>query len=125
MAEVLILTGDRQVGRNIKRYLTVKAHKAVAFTDPQAAILAADASRPDVVIIELLLAGRSGVEFLYELRSYPEWQAIPAIMVGALLDAQAGQYQHSLKELNAEYLPLPLTPLPVLEGRIHKLLQTA
>lgn len=46
----------------------------------QAAILAADKKSPDLVIVEPLLAGHSGIEFLYEFRSYAEWQHVPVII---------------------------------------------
>ena len=44
------------------------------------AIMATDQQFPDIVILELNMAGHNGVEFLYELRSYPEWQQIPVII---------------------------------------------
>lgn len=49
--------------------------------DAQSAILGADATPPDLVILEVLLAAHSGVEFLYEFRSYGEWQHIPALIL--------------------------------------------
>jgi len=54
--------------------------------------LAADAHAPDVIILDLLLAGRSGVELLYELRSYPDWQSIPVLVYSniRLTDLPAG-----------------------------------
>lgn len=45
----------------------------------QAAVDAADDARPDVVVLELQLVEHSGIEFLYEFRSYLEWQTIPVI----------------------------------------------
>lgn len=49
-------------------------------TGAQAAVHAADARMPDVVVLEMQLSGHSGVEFLYEFRSYPEWMHIPIIL---------------------------------------------
>lgn len=46
----------------------------------QDAISAADNKRPDVVVLEMQLAGHGGVEFLYEFRSYPEWRSIPVVL---------------------------------------------
>lgn len=34
----------------------------------------------DVVITELTLGGHSGLEFLYEFRTYPDWQHIPVFV---------------------------------------------
>jgi DNA-binding response OmpR family regulator len=52
------------------------AHAAAA----QSAVLAADAQQPDMVILELQLPAHSGVEFLHEFRSYPEWQHVPVVV---------------------------------------------
>jgi CheY-like chemotaxis protein len=46
----------------------------------QSAVHAVDDRIPDVVVLELQLAGNNGVEFLYEFRSYPEWVHIPVIV---------------------------------------------
>jgi DNA-binding response OmpR family regulator len=54
----------------------------------QAGIHAADAQRPDVIVLELQLPRHNGVEFLHELRSYPEWQNIPVIVHTSLPPAK-------------------------------------
>ncbi|MDB5163709.1 MAG: hypothetical protein JWS12_327 [Candidatus Saccharibacteria bacterium] len=64
---------------------TVKHYKHAA-----AAMLAADAHKPDLVIMELQLAGHNGVDFLYEFRSYSEWQRVPIIIVSVVPPYEAG-----------------------------------
>ena len=49
-------------------------------TTAQAAIHAADEQLPAAVVLELQLSGHSGVEFLYEFRSYSEWLDVPIIL---------------------------------------------
>lgn len=80
MSRILLLESDKMVAGNIKRQLTKNQHQVEWQRQPQAAIDSADVKTPDLVIIDLLLAGRSGVEFIYEFRSYPEWQKIPVII---------------------------------------------
>jgi DNA-binding response OmpR family regulator len=46
----------------------------------QAAIMAADAETPELVVLEIQLVGHSGIEFLYEFRSYADWQDVPVII---------------------------------------------
>lgn len=50
----------------------------------QAAVEAVDAGAPDCVVLELQLAGHSGVEFLHEFRSYEDWQHIPVVAYSAV-----------------------------------------
>lgn len=49
-------------------------------TGAQRAIDAADKHQPDLVVLELQLSAHSGIEFLHEFRSYPEWQHIPVMV---------------------------------------------
>jgi DNA-binding response OmpR family regulator len=46
----------------------------------QAAVHEADQQMPDLVVLELQLPRHNGVEFLYEFRSYAEWQHIPVLV---------------------------------------------
>ncbi len=61
-------------------------HHAVS---AQQAIQYADEQMPDVVVVSLEMARHNGIEFLYEFQSYPEWQAIPAILLTSLPTAEA------------------------------------
>jgi DNA-binding response OmpR family regulator len=63
----------------------------------QAAVFAADKQRPDVVILELQLPAHSGLEFLHEFRSYPEWQGVPVIVHSMLPPTQTLQVEESLR----------------------------
>lgn len=46
----------------------------------QKAIEMVDADVPDVIVLELQMAGHSGVEFLHELRSYEDWSSVPVVV---------------------------------------------
>ncbi len=56
-------------------------HKVTWRTSGQKGIEASDKQTPDLIILELQLAGHNGLEFLYELRSYNEWQNLPVIVL--------------------------------------------
>ena len=105
MAKILLLETDRQLAKNVKDYFARAGHQLSYYSDPQTAVMAADTSRPDVIILDLFLASRSGIEFLYELRSYPEWQPIPVIITGRLAASELDVFKDSFKELNiARYI---------------------
>src|SRR5665213_4365074 len=80
MAQILLVEPDRLLAETYSQALTGAGHKVMIAPGAQAAISAADTARPDLVILELQLIEHSGVEFLYEFRSYPEWQNIPVII---------------------------------------------
>jgi len=77
---VLIVEPDGLLGSIYQKVLESAGHRVVWSTGAQGAITLADVTTPDVVVLELQLRGHSGIEFLYEFRSYPEWQAIPIIL---------------------------------------------
>jgi CheY-like chemotaxis protein len=50
---------------------TASAHAALTLTHN---------ALPNVIVLEIALAGHSGLEFLYELRTYTDWLEIPVIV---------------------------------------------
>lgn len=123
MANILLLQTDDQLAESSARYLKLKGHRVSIHKDPQTAVMQADASRPDAIVLELMLAGRSGAEFLYELRSYPDWQDIPVIVTGNLFLSQIETFLESFNHLNvSSYLTRQTTGLSKLAAEIDSLL---
>lgn len=81
MAQILLIEPDRLLADSYRAVLEDAGHDVLMCASAQSAIFAADAVCPDLVILELQLIGHSGVEFLYEFRSYPEWRAIPVVVL--------------------------------------------
>jgi DNA-binding response OmpR family regulator len=77
---ILLIEPDRLLAQNYYQFLTQAGHDVMVCATAQAAVLAADETRPDVIVLELQLVEHSGVEFLYEFRSYADWQSIPVIV---------------------------------------------
>ena len=47
----------------------------------QSAIRTLDEHGADIIVMELQLVGHNGIEFLYELRSYADWQSLPVVLL--------------------------------------------
>lgn len=77
---VLLIEPDKQLGEVYAEALTAAGHKVVVAREAQEALEAADQLVPEIIILELQLARHNGVEFLYEFRSYPDWQNVPVII---------------------------------------------
>jgi DNA-binding response OmpR family regulator len=127
MARVLLIEPDRLLAGTYAEALTVAGHKVVACAGAQAAILAADQKRPDAIILELQLIEHSGLEFLYELRSYPEWQNIPVIIQSGVPPTEFSDGGSLLEsELNVKtYLYKPRTSLRQLLKTVTEQLSVA
>ena len=78
----------------------------------QQAVSAADDTRPDIVVLELQLAGHSGSAFLYEFRTYADWLAIPVVLHTLTPPDTLRVYERAFAELGVvAKLYKPHTPL--------------
>lgn len=116
---ILLVEPDMILAKTYFRALTAANHTVICCTNAQQAIFAADKHAPDLVLLELQLVSHSGIEFLYEFRSYAEWQNIPVIVLSQVPPAEFMDSWELLQgELGVtEYLYKPHTTLV-------KLLQT-
>lgn len=122
MSQLLLIEPDRLLTETYVQALQAAGHDVVACVSAQTAIQAADQLRPDLVILELQLVGPSGVEFLYEFRSYPDWQSIPVLIQTAIPPGEFTGNQRILRrELGvAHYLYKPQTSLRELVAAIQQ-----
>jgi len=124
MAKILVLEADKILAGNLSRYLRNSGHSVTWSSGPQEAIEQTDKNQPDVIVTDLVLGEHSGVEFLYELRSYPEWQDLPVIILSTIAYNDLASTGHSLKELNiAEFYYKSETSLPEIAKAIDLLSQ--
>lgn len=126
MAEILLIEPDKLLADTYVEALRSAGHEVNAAGSAQAAILAADAIEPDLVIMEIQLVEHSGIEFLYEFRSYPEWQGIPVLLQTNVPRAEfADSWQLLNQELGVrDYLYKPRTSLKQLIAGINACLPT-
>jgi len=80
MSQILLIEPDRILAETYFQALSQAGHTVVPCASAQSAIISSDHTRPDLVILELQLIEHSGIEFLYEFRSYSDWQNIPVII---------------------------------------------
>lgn len=78
----------------------------------QTAVDAIDTEEPDVMILELQLGIHNGIELLYEIRSYPEWQNIPVVIYTVNRRATDDTFDTTLQQLGVQavYYKPSITP---------------
>jgi len=113
MAQILLLEPDRLLAKTYFGALEAAGHRVNICATAQSGIFCADDIKPDVAIIELQLVGHSGIEFLYEFRSYPDWQNIPVIVHTSVPASEFScSWQLMQRELGVQsYLYKPVTSL--------------
>jgi len=121
MAQILLIEPDRLLAKTYCQSLVTAGHQVVVCAGAQTAITAADQTTPDIVILELQLIEHSGVEFLYEFRSYPEWQGIPVLVQTTVPPGEfADNWQLLKRELGVNaYLYKPHTSLRQLVSSVR------
>ena len=122
MARILLIEPDRLLAESYVQALRAAGHGVNAASSAQAAVMAADAVPPELVLLELQLVEHSGIEFLYEFRSYPDWQGIPALIHTHVPPAEFNDSWELLKnELGVrEYLYKPATTLKRLVTSVNQ-----
>lgn len=91
MSYVLLIEPNALLAKTYTKAMEDAGHRVVHCTGAQAAILAADAHAPDIVVLELQMPLHNGIEFLQEFRSYPEWKQVPVIVNTTIPPARLGE----------------------------------
>jgi len=123
---ILLIEPDRLLARSYQQALEQAGYSVATGPTAQVAIHAADTQRPDIVILEIQLVSHSGIEFLYEFRSYADWQHIPVIVLSQVPPAEFSDSWAILKdELGvAAYYYKPHTSLTQLLRAVNAVTET-
>lgn len=109
---LLLVEPDNILGKIYKVALKDIGHRVMCSHSAQDAIICADKRLPDLIVLELQMPGHSGIEFLYELRSYPDWQNVPVIVHTLISPRDMESHMLRLKQLGViQYLYKPATSL--------------
>jgi DNA-binding response OmpR family regulator len=96
--KVLLVEPDRMLADIYLEALADSGFDVMYAPNAQGGIIVADAVKPDLIILELQLVEHSGIEFLYELRSYGDWQHIPVIINSIVPPAEFNGSHNLLKK---------------------------
>lgn len=119
---ILMIEPDIILARLQKSFLEKKGFSVDWTASAQEAITLADAKRPDVVLLEMLLPRHNGIEFLYEFRSYDDWNNIPIIVNSHVSKKSFGLDDTLWSRLGIKhYLYKPLTSLDMLHTKLAAL----
>lgn len=123
MKNILLIEPDYLLATVYKSALTNAGYNVVVEAGAQEGIMAADQFTPEIIILELQLIEHSGIEFLYELRTYSEWQNIAVIILSQVPPNEfGGSWEILQKELGVSfYLYKPHTTLKLLIDRVKDL----
>lgn len=121
MAHILLIEPDKVLAQTYRQAFEMAGHNVSWAMQAQGALDAADAQIPDIVVLELQLPAHSGIEFLYEFRSYPEWHKIPVIIHSMVPQTAFTDLNVLKNELGVTaYCYKPSTKIVQLVSNIHE-----
>ena len=79
----LLVDDDEIVRRGVRQALEPIGWQVTEAENGQVAVESLAATRPDVIILDLMMPKMDGFEFLDNVRARPDWQDIPVVVVTA------------------------------------------
>lgn len=86
MANVLIVDDDEDGCKPLGRLLQLVGHKPFFVHDGRAALSLLDQLRPDMIVLDVMMPGLSGIDVLKLIRAHPLHKDLPVIVYSALGD---------------------------------------
>ena len=122
MSRILVVEDDRDIADLIRHYLEKAGHSVELLDSGSEAVLRAREDAPDLLILDLMLPGMSGLEVCRSLREDRETARLPIIMVTAR--AQEGDRVLGLESGADDYVTKPFSTRELV-ARVAALLRRA
>ena len=109
---VLVVDDDPIIVKLLEVNFEMEGYQVISATDGKEGLAQAKGARPDVIILDVMMPGIGGLELARTLKSGPDTQDIPIILLSAKAqasDVAAGQ------EIADEYITKPFDPLELLD----------
>src|SRR3954447_16639701 len=87
-AHILVVDDEPDISALVAYHLARESYRVRTAASGPEAIRAAELERPDLVVLDLMLPGMSGLQVLEELRRRPETAEIPVILLTARREEQ-------------------------------------
>ncbi len=88
MANVLIVDDDEDTCRPLLKLLQYVGHSPFFVHDGQAALSMLDTLRPDMILLDVMMPGLSGLDVLKLIRAHPMHRNLPVVVYSALNDSE-------------------------------------
>jgi two-component system phosphate regulon response regulator PhoB len=118
--KILLVEDDANLVELIRYNLEKEGFDVVSTPDGEEALVLAEEDRPDVVVLDWMIANLSGIEVCRRLRRAPETASLPIIMLTAR--AEEGDRIRGLETGADDYVTKPFSPRELV-ARVRALLR--
>ena len=119
-SRVLIADDNEQNRELLDAYLADENYEILMANDGQETMDAIEANQPDLILLDIMMPRMSGYEVCEKIKSDPEKQNIPVLMVTAL--NEMGDIEKAVKAGCDDFLTKPVNQLE-LKTRVRSLLR--
>lgn len=120
MARIVVADDDADIRELVEFKLASMGHDIEAVGDGQAALAACRAQRPDLVVLDVMMPGISGLEAIRIIRSEASLHDLPVVLLTAR--AQESDVENGFDSGADDYITKPFSPRE-LAARVDALLQ--
>lgn len=121
LPHILIIEDDKDVTSMLSTILTLDGFRVSTANNGEEGLEKAELSKPDLVVLDVMMPGKGGLEVMREIRANPKTSRIPILFLSAVGDESV--VVQGLKGAD-DYVLKPFKPLE-LELRINKILDRA
>lgn len=96
--QVLIVDDDPDVVAYVTSFLEDQGYATRSAGDAARALAVLEGFRPDAILVDVLMPGKSGLDLLVTLRRDPRWHDLPLVVVTGMdqiLEKDCQSYVHS------------------------------
>lgn len=123
MKKILIIEDDQNLLNNYQTELELRKFNVVSVTDGGKAVIAVEKENPDLILLDIMLPNKNGIDILEEVRSNDKFKTLPVIMLTNYGDEE--NIRRSLELGAIDYLKkYNVTPSDVGQ-RIEQILKSA
>ena len=120
---VLIVDDSQVVRFTVANIVKAMGYDVIEATDGNEVLLAAEEHHPDLVIMDVHMPGKSGIDALRDLRAHARFRNVPVIMLTAAADQQVVRQAAALKI--SGYLVKSNLKAADIRERLHKIFEEA
>ena len=122
-ARVLVVDDEPAVIQMIGCVLEIRGYEVLGAGNGREALVSMEASRPDLVITDLVMPGINGLDLSRKIKNNPDWANIPLIIVtSATQDSELADGFWKSGTLADEFVTKPFDPFEMAD-RVERLLQ--
>ncbi len=110
---VLVIDDDPVILELLRVNFEIEGFDVICATDGEEGLRRAHDERPDVVISDIMMPRRDGLQLLSELKGDPQTEDLPVILLSA--KAQKTEVQQGLDLGADDYITKPFDPLELID----------